>query len=122
MLAGKRALRVGDQLLKEIAELLTTRVRDPRVSGVTLTGIDMSDDLRFARIFYSVIGDENDIERIQEGLDKAKGFIKREVGFRIKLRYMPEILFLHDPTLEMGNQIEKLLAKIKQAEDPKEEP
>jgi ribosome-binding factor A len=116
MLAGKRSVRVGDQILKEIADLLTRKVRDPRVSGVTLTGIRLSDDLRHARIFYSFLGEKIDIERMQSGLDSAKGFIKREMGKRINLRYMPEIVFQHDPTLETGNQIEKLFQKIKAEE------
>lgn len=116
MLAGKRSVRVGDQILKEIADLLTRKVRDPRVSGVTLTGIRLSDDLRHARIFYSVLGEKTEINRIQTGLDSAKGFIKREMGRRVNLRYMPEIIFQHDPTLETGNQIEKLFRKIKSEE------
>ena len=119
MLAGKRSVRVGDQILKEIADLLTRKVRDPRVSGVTLTGIRLSNDLRHARIFYSVLGEKIDIERIQSGFDSAKGFIKREMGRRINLRYMPEIIFQYDPTLETGNQIEKLFQKIK-SEDLKD--
>lgn len=116
MLAGKRSVRVGDQILKEIADLLSRKVRDPRVSGVTLTGIRLSDDLRHARIFYSVLGEKIDLDKIQSGLDSAKGFIKREMGRRINLRYMPEIIFQHDPTLETGNQIEKLFQKIKTEE------
>jgi ribosome-binding factor A len=116
MLAGKRSVRVGDQILKEVADLLTRKVRDPRVSGVTLTGIRLSDDLRHARIFYSFLGEKIDIERMQSGLDSAKGFIKREMGKRLNLRYMPEIIFQYDPTLETGNQIEKLFQKIKSEE------
>lgn len=116
MLAGKRSVRVGDQILKEIADLLSRKVRDPRVSGVTLTGIRLSDDLRHARIFYSALGEKIDLDKIQSGLDSAKGFIKREMGRRINLRYMPEIIFQHDPTLETGNQIEKLFQKIKAEE------
>lgn len=113
MLAGKRAVRVGDQILKEVADLLMQKVKDPRVTGVTLTGIHLSDDLRHARIYYSIFGDKKDILRVQSGLDSAKGFIKREIGIRINLRYMPDIVFQHDPTLETGNQIENLFKKIK---------
>ena len=113
MLAGKRSVRVGDQILKEIADLLMHKVKDPRVRGVTLTGIHISDDLRHARIFYSFLGDREYKARIQSGLDSAKGFIKREIGIRINLRYMPDIVFQHDPTLETGNQIEKLFQKIR---------
>ena len=80
MLAGKRSARVGDQILKEIADLLMQKVKDPRVRGVTLTGVNISDDLRHARIFYSFLGDKGNIPRVQAGLDSAKGFIKKEIG------------------------------------------
>jgi len=113
MLAGKRAVRVGDQILKEIAYLLTQKVKDPRVNGVTLTGIYLSDDLKHARVYYSVVGDNKNIMRGQSGLDSAKGYIKREIGLRLNLRFVPDIIFEHDPTLETGNRMEKLFQKIR---------
>ena len=116
MLAGKRAVRVGDQILREIADLLLKKVKDPRVMGVTLTGIHLSDDLRSARIYYSVMGGQGEINKCQSGLDSAKGYIKREMGLRLNLRYLPEIVFKHDSTLETGNQMEKLFQRIKKSE------
>ena len=116
MLAGKRAVRVGDQILKEMALLFMNRVNDPRVKNATLTGIHLSDDLKNARVYYSVIGDNTEIRNTQAGLDSAKGFIKREISLRVNLRYMPDIVFKHDPTLEMGTQMEKLFDKIKSEE------
>jgi ribosome-binding factor A len=113
MLAGKRAARVGDQILKEIADLLVRRVNDPRVSGVTLTGIHLSNDLRHSRVYYSLIGDREDIRKTQAGLDSAKGFIKREIGHRMDIKYIPDIVFEHDPTLEKGDDLERLFQKIK---------
>ena len=113
MLAGKRAVRVGDQILKEIAELLVTKVKDPRVKATTLTGIHLSDDLKNARVYYSVMGDEENILRTQAGLDSAKGFIKRKIGRRMNLRYVPDIIFEHDLSLEKGNKMERLFEKIK---------
>jgi ribosome-binding factor A len=112
MLAGKRALRVGDEILKEIAFLLLERVKDPRVRRVTLTGIRLSDDLRLARIYYSVMGDSGVIEAARAGLDSAKGFIKREIGIRMTLRYVPEIRFIHDASLETGTQMDKLFEEM----------
>ena len=112
MLAGKRAVRVGDQILKEIAELLARKINDPRVKGVTLTGIHMSNDLKHARVFYSHLEVKGDPGRVQSGFDSAKSFIKREIGRRVNLRYTPEIIFQHDPTLETGHQMEKLFRKI----------
>ena len=113
MLAGKRSVRVGDQILKEIADMLTHQIRDPRVQGATLTGINCSNDLKNARVYFSVIGGKEEIEKVQSGLESATGYIKREISRRINLRYTPQIKFEHDPTLETGNQIEKLFKKIK---------
>jgi ribosome-binding factor A len=116
MLAGKRADRVGDQLLREIADLLLSSVRDPRVKGATLTGVDLSNDLKHAKVYYSLIGDKKEFERIQEGLDSAKGFIKRELATRMELKYMPDIIFRRDLSLEEGNRMEKLFKNLKSEE------
>ena len=110
---GRRASRIGDQVLREIADLLMRKVNDPRVKGTTLTGIGMSNDLKHARVYYSVLGDEHEILETQAGLDSAKGYIKREIGLRLELKYMPEIVFKHDPTLATGEQMEKLFQQIR---------
>ena len=120
MLAGKRALKVGDLLLREMATLLMHRVKDPRVQGVTLTGVNLSRDLKHAKVYFSLIGDEKARQKAQAGLDSAKRFIKREIGLRMDLKYIPEIVFRHDPSLDKGEQMERLFKKIK--EDGSEEP
>jgi ribosome-binding factor A len=117
MLAGKRAVRVGDHILKEIALLLLNRVRDPRVQGVTVTGVRLSDDLKMAKVFYSVMGDESRINGAQAGLESAKGFIKKEIGLRSALRYVPEIIFVHDPSLESGSHMDIVLEEIRKADE-----
>lgn len=116
MLAGKRAVRVGDQIQKGISYLLLERVKDPRVRGVTVTGIRLSNDLKRARVFFSVIGEQDQINKAQAGLDSAKGFIKREIGLRLSLRYTPEIIFTYDPSLESGSHMESLFEKLKHNE------
>jgi len=116
MLAGKRSVRVGDHILKEIALILLNRVRDPRVQGVTVTGVHLSDDLKMAKVFYSVMGEESQVKGAQAGLDSAKGFIKREIGRRLALRYMPEIMFVHDPSLESGSHMDRVFEEIRKAE------
>ena len=118
MLAGKRAVRVGDQILREMAELLMLKVRDPRVKRTTLTGIQLSNDLKNAKVYYSVLGDDQAVREAQAGLDSAKGFIKREIGSRLELKYMPDIIFKHDRTLEMGDHMEKLFKSFKADENP----
>jgi ribosome-binding factor A len=113
MLAGKRATRVGDQILKCAAGTLMQKVRDPRVSGVTLTGVQLSRDLKNATIFFSLIGDKDAVEKAQAGLESAKGFIKREIGLEVNLKRTPDIIFKYDPTLETGDHLERLFHKIK---------
>lgn len=109
----KRAVRVGDLILREVADLLSRKVKDPRVDGVTLTGVQLSNDLRHAKIFFSHMGEEKDVQRAKTGLESAKGFIKREIGMRIEVRYVPEILFIHDPSLKTGADMERLLGRLK---------
>jgi ribosome-binding factor A len=116
MLAGKRATKVGDQILKCVAGLLMQKIRDPRVNGVTLTGVQVSNDLKNAVIFFSLIGNEDDIKRAKAGLDSAKGFIKREIALYVKLRNTPDIFFKYDPTLETGNRLERLFQEIKRSD------
>jgi ribosome-binding factor A len=120
MLPGRRANRVGDLILREIADLLMTRVKDPRVKKTTVTGIELSKDLRYAKVFYSLIGDDQEIRAAQKGLESATGFIKREIGLRMDLKYMPDIVFKHDPSLAEGDYMEKLLRRLKtdEASDP----
>ena len=112
MLAGKRSVRVGDQIQKEVSMILLERVKDPRVKSVTVTGIRLSDDLKLARIYYSVMGPKDQVEGAQAGLDSARGFIKRQIGLRMGLRYVPEIKFVHDSSLEKGSYMDKLFAEI----------
>lgn len=112
MLGGKRTSRVGDQIMKVVADLLLHKVRDPRVRNVTLTGIEVSKDLRHSRIFFSVMGEIKDIQKTQKGLDSARGFIKREIGSRLDIKYIPDIIFKYDPTLEKTEDLEKLFKKI----------
>jgi ribosome-binding factor A len=112
MLPGRRADRVGDLILREIADLLMTRVKDPRVQKTTVTGIVVSKDLRYAKVFYSLIGNEQEIREAQKGLESATGFIKREIGLRMDLKYIPDIVFKHDPSLAEGDHMEKLFQRL----------
>lgn len=113
MLAGDRTVRVGEQILKEIAVLLIEDVKDPRVKAVTMTGIKLSRDLKHAKVYYSVLGGSGEIRKAQAGLDSAKGYIKRMIGRKLELRYIPDLLFIHDESLEVGMNMEKLLRSLK---------
>jgi ribosome-binding factor A len=113
MATGNRAQRVGDQILKVIAPFLLQKVKDPRVEGVTLTGVRVSKDLRMAKVYFSVFGEDKDIRNAADGLESARGFIKRELGARLDLRVMPDIQFLYDESFARGLRIERLLEDLR---------
>jgi ribosome-binding factor A len=113
MLAGKRSIRVGDQILRVIADLLMTKVKDPRTQGITITGIEMSRDLKHGKVYFSVLGDQEEVGRAQAGLNSATGYIKREISARMELKYMPDLLFKYDPSMEKGRNMERLFEELK---------
>lgn len=112
MLAGDRSYRIGDQILKEASMILFKRVRDPRLNGVTLTGVKMTKDLRHAYIYYSLLGGDEQISLAQAGFESAKGFMRKEIGEGLRLKYVPDIKFIYDTSLEYGQKMEKLLEEV----------
>jgi ribosome-binding factor A len=110
----KRCERIADLLQREIADLLLRRVKDPRVDGVTLTGVKVSADLQHARIFYCVMGSSKDEgkEAVAGGLEKAKGFMRQELGKRLHMRYVPQLEFIYDTSFDYGDRIERLLKEL----------
>lgn len=104
--------RLNASLRDVLSELLAQRVRDPRVEPVTLTGVEVSRDLSFAKVFYSVIGDEEAQRLAQRGLESVAGFLRGEVGRRLRLRNIPALRFLFDSSLEQGQRIEQLLREL----------
>ena len=117
MMQYKRAQRVGDLIKEEISRIIQYELKDPGIGFVTLTQAKLSDDLRHARIFYSVLGDEEAKKESSLALGRACGFIQREIGRRLRLKYTPEICFLFDPSVEYGAHIETLIEKIHQSEE-----
>ena len=110
----KRADRVADLILKELAEVLVRRVKDPRLADITLTKVDVSPDLRNAKVYYSLLGDDQKKDEVAGGLESARGFVKRELGKRLHLRRIPDIAFYFDDSLEHGSHIEQLLTELKE--------
>lgn len=114
MSGGKRSLRVGDEILKQISEMLIKGdVRDPRIEAVVVTGIKLTDDLGFARVYFTVMGDETDREKIMEGLQSASSYIKRELSRKLRLRRVPELKFEFDEALQEGYRVDELLRKTR---------
>ena len=117
MKAFKRAERVGDAVHHEVSNILLRDIKDPRIDMVTVTGTKVSDDLRHANVFYSVIGDEQRWREVKKGLASSKGYIKRQLAKRLKMKYMPDIHFNEDRTLEQGERIDSLLSGIVKGEE-----
>ena len=109
----KRSERVAELLHKEISNILLLEIKDPRIQDITLTHIQLSDDLKHAKIYVSVIGDEKKKSNTLAGLLCAKGFIRRELGSRLRLKYLPELVFMIDRSIEHGVHIFELLEEIK---------
>ncbi|WP_335870759.1 30S ribosome-binding factor RbfA [Bacillus sp. 2205SS5-2] len=107
-----RANRVGEQMKKELSEIIGRKIKDPRIGFVTVTDVQVSGDLQQAKVYITVLGDENQREDTLKGLTKAKGFIRSEVGNRIRLRRAPEIIFEFDESITYGNKIESILKEI----------
>ncbi len=110
----RRAQRAGRLIQEEISKIIQRELKDPRIGFVTVTGVDVTDNLRYAKVFITVLKEKNK-EKTLEGLEHAKGFIRKEIGQRIKLRFTPEIEFSFDESIERGAHIEEVLKKI--AED-----
>jgi ribosome-binding factor A len=113
----KRADRVADLIRMEISDLLLKQIRDPRIGAVTITGVKVTDDLRTARIFFVELGKDQCSEEVRSGLGKAAGFLRKELGRRIRLRCVPELLFSYDPSFAYGNRIERLISEIHREEE-----
>lgn len=113
----QRAHRVGELIHKEISSLLLKGLKDPRVGFVTITAVKVNSDLQMARIFFTAMGTEQEKKDTAKGLQSAVPFLRRELGKRLSLRYVPNLLFEFDASLEYGNRIETLLREIKQGED-----
>ncbi|MBS4217707.1 30S ribosome-binding factor RbfA [Bacillus sp. FJAT-49711] len=108
-----RANRVGEQMKKELGEIISRKIKDPRIGFVTITDVHVTGDLQQATVYISVLGDEEQKVNTLKGLAKAKGFIRSEIGQRIRLRKTPEISFEFDESIGYGNRIESLLKQIK---------
>ncbi|EIJ81457.1 ribosome-binding factor A [Bacillus methanolicus PB1] len=116
-----RANRVGEQMKKELGDIIGRKIKDPRVGFVTVTDVQVTGDLQQAKVFISILGDEEQRENTLKGLAKAKGFIRSEIGQRIRLRKTPEIIFEFDESIDYGNRIESLLHQIHNEEKSKED-
>jgi ribosome-binding factor A len=112
----KRSEKVGEAIHEIVSELIIKGLKDPRIGFVTITGVKVTDDLRAAKVFFSVVGSEEERLATEKGLNSAARFIRNEVGKNLRMRYVPEILFRYDEAIETGDRIERLLKQIHEEE------
>lgn len=108
--------KVAEALKKEVSLIIHDELKDPRLGFITVTGVEVTKDLREAKIFFSVLGKDEERQSTKEALDSALGFIRKLIAERIRLRFVPEITFKEDRSSEYGARIEEILNEIKQVE------
>lgn len=113
-MANLRADRLAELIKEEISSILQREAKDPRIGFVTVTDVEVSTDLRHVKTFVSVYGDEASKAETMKALESATGFIRSEIGRRIRLRHTPEIVFKFDASIERGVRIFKLLEEVKE--------
>lgn len=115
-----RARRVGEQVRKEVAALLSKGLKDPRVGFVSVMEVRMSPDLRYANVYVSLLGSDSERKSSLVGLKQASGWLRRELGKRVALRYCPELRFFEDTTVDDAFRLEEIFKEI-HAQDQRDE-
>lgn len=118
-MARIRVSRVGEQVKKELSQIIQQEIKDPRIGFVTVTAVEMSGDLQIAKVYISVFGKAEEKQQTLSALEKAKGYIRSEIGRRIHLRHVPELVFTIDESLEHSEHITRLLNNVDTQEKEK---
>lgn len=115
-MSSKRMGRINEELQRELARLVPT-VKDPRVTGlISVTGVEATADLKYARVFISVL-DKGDVTEVLKGLKSAAGYLRREVGASLRLRATPELTFVEDTSIGQGARIREVLRGLEEREN-----
>jgi ribosome-binding factor A len=112
MARSYRKERLNESIKELLGELLLSRIKDPRVGLVTITGVEVARDLVTAKVFFTVMGGDKEREESREGLQSAKNFLRKTVGRELKLRNTPDFRFVYDDSLDRSVQIEDALKRI----------
>lgn len=104
-----RALRVADQIQRELADLIQNEIKDPRIGSITITAVEVTRDYSHAKIFYTTLINQEGISLIEKGLENAKGFLRSSLSHRMKLRVTPQLHFVYDESVERGMHLSKLI-------------
>lgn len=117
----RRTDRIAEAIKRLTSEIIHSQLKDPRITGlVTVTKTEVTPDLKVAKVYYSLLGDERDKKLVAQGLKSARGFIRKHIADALKLRHVPDILFKTDKTFEYKERISKILDKIKEEKNEKD--
>ena len=119
MTKSYRQERLNENIKELLSELILKEIKDPRVGFVTITSVKVSSDLMMAKVYFSVMGSEEDRQASRKGLASARNFFRRTVGDRLSLRHVPEFQFVYDDSLDKAMKIEEVLKEIKKNEPPR---
>jgi len=109
----RRTDRLGEEIREEVAQMIVSELKDPRIGFVTVTRVALGPDLKLARIYVGVLGTEKQREATLAGLKQASGFLRRALGQRLRLRHTPELLFQYDEGLAASDRVAQLLEEIR---------
>lgn len=107
-----RPERLAEAIKKEVSDMIRDELKDPRIGFATITSVDVSGDMRYAKIFISVFGEPEAQQKTIDALESARGFVRSELGRRIRLRYTPELSFKLDSSIQRGTRVIKLLDEV----------
>lgn len=113
MASGTRVERVAQAIKEEISRILHDELKDPRIGFVTLTRVELTADLRYARVYVSILGSEEEQRVVWGGIESAAGFIRRLVGQRLRLRFAPEIRFVRDESLVASDRVSQVIEQLR---------
>ena len=111
--------KVAEAIKQEVSLIIHDELKDPRLGFITITKVEVTHDLSYAKVFFSVLGTEEECKKTREALDSALGYVRKLVSERINLRFAPEIAFSEDKSTEYSVHIQKLLDEIRGKDEPK---
>lgn len=114
---NRRLTRLGQQIQEEVSEIIHRRIKDPRIGFVTITGVRVTADLSFAYVYVSAMGTSEQVDETFRCLSGAAGFIRSELGRRLRVKHIPELRFKYDDSSERGARIESMLKELKKEDD-----
>lgn len=120
-MSNQRAARVGDQMREELAKLIRGEMKDPRIGFVSIVKVEVSGDLRHAKVYVSVLGTPEEQKASMKGLQSATGFLRSHLGQALRLRHVPELIFTLDNSIAHGTRIAELLVQVRREQEEKGE-